>query len=162
MLGDSRVGTRAGGEFTPRHGPARKRRRKPRRDVPLDGGTTTTLVEDAYLADFTVDGTNVYFSELGSNPGSIQQISVGGGAIKPFATDVVGAVLVNEAAHVYWNDPRSATVFRLPKAGGAGTTPVGFQLASATDQTLALDGLSVDSNGLYCSEAQAGNIDVFF
>ncbi len=130
--------------------------------VPLDGGTTTTLVEYAYLADFTVDGTNVYFSELGSNPGSIQQISVGGGAIKPFATDVVGAVLVNDAAHVYWNDPRSATVFQLPKAGGAGTTPVGFQLASATDPTLALDGLSVDANGLYCSEAQAGNIDVFF
>lgn len=128
--------------------------------VPLNGGTTTTLVEYAYLADFTVDGTNVYFSELSSN--SIQQISVGGGAIKSFATDAVGAVLVNDAAHVYWNDPRTATVFQLPKAGGAGTTPVGFQLASATDPTLALDGLSVDSNGLYCSEAQAGNIDVFF
>jgi Carboxypeptidase regulatory-like domain len=130
--------------------------------VPLNGGTTTTLVDYAYLADFTVDGTNVYFSELGSNPGSIQQISVGGGAMTSFATDVVGAVLANDAAHVYWNDPRSAMVFQLPKAAGAGTNPVGFQLASATDPTLALDGLSVDANGLYCSEAQAGNIDVFF
>jgi hypothetical protein len=130
--------------------------------VPLNGGTATTLVDYAYLADFTVDGTNVYFSELGSNPGSIQQIPIGGGAITPLVSDVVGAVLVNDAAHLYWIDPRSAVVLQFPKVGGTATTLLAFQLGSATDPRLALDGLSVDSNGLYCSEAQAGNIDLFF
>ncbi|HEY2675672.1 MAG TPA: carboxypeptidase-like regulatory domain-containing protein [Steroidobacteraceae bacterium] len=129
--------------------------------APLNGGATATLVDYAYLADFTVDGTNVYFSEL-SNPGTIQQLPVGGGAIMPFAGGVVGVIIAHDAEHIYWNDPRTATVLQLPKAGAASATPVVFQLASATDPQLALDGLSVDSNGLYCSEAQAGNIDVFF
>jgi hypothetical protein len=130
--------------------------------VPLDGGTATTLVDYAFLADFTVDGTNVYFSELGSNPGSIQQIPVGGGTITPLVSNVFGSVLVNDAAHVYWMDPRSAWVLQFPKAGSASATPVTFQLGSATDPRLALDGLSVDSEGLYCIEVQAGDIDVFF
>jgi hypothetical protein len=130
--------------------------------VPLNGGTATTLVDYAYLEDFTVDGTTVYFLELGSNPGSIQQIPVGGGSVTPLVTNVAGTVLVTDAAHVYWIDPRSATVLQFPKAGGTSTIPVAFQLGSATDPLLALDGLSVDANGLYCSEAQAGNIDLFF
>jgi hypothetical protein len=130
--------------------------------APLNGGPTTILVDYAFLADFTVDGINVYFSELGSNPGSIQQIPVTGGAITPFVSNAVGVVLANDATHVYWNDPRSAQVMQLPKAGGSSANPVVFQLASATDPQLALDGLSVDASGLYCSEAQAGNIDVFF
>jgi hypothetical protein len=130
--------------------------------VPLNGGTATTLVDYAYVADFTVDGTNVYFMELGSTAGSIQQIPVGGGTITPLVSGVVGTVLVNDTAHVYWINPRDATVLQFPKTGGASTTPVAFPLASATDPLLALDGLWVDSNGLYCIEAQAGNIDVFF
>ena len=130
--------------------------------VPLNGGTTTTLVDYAYLADFTVDGTNVYFLELGSNPGSIRQIPVGGGTIMPLVSNAAGTVLVNDAAHVYWIDPRYATVLQFPKAGGTSTNMVTFQLGSATDPLLALDGLAVDSNGLYSIEAQAGTLDVFF
>jgi hypothetical protein len=130
--------------------------------VPLNGGTTTTLVDYAYLADFTVDGTNVYFLELGSNPGSIRQIPVGGGNITQLVSNVFGTVLVNDTAHVYWIDPRYATILQFPKAGGTSTNSITFQLGSATDPLLALDGLSVDANGLYCIETQAGNIDVFF
>jgi hypothetical protein len=129
--------------------------------VPLNGGTATTLVDYAYVSDFTVDGTNVYFSELIKGSESIQQIPVGGGTITPLVSGVA-TVLANDAAHVYWIDPRDATVLQFPKAGGTSTTPVAFPLGSATDPLLALDGLSVDSNGLYCLEAQAGNIDVFF
>jgi hypothetical protein len=130
--------------------------------VPLNGGTATTLVDYAYLADFTVDGKNVYFLELGSTAGSIQQVPVGGGTITPLLSGVVGTVLVNDAAHLYWIDPSSAAVLQFPKTGAASTTTLAFPLGSTTDPLLALDGLSVDSNGLYCIEAQAGNIDVFF
>jgi hypothetical protein len=129
--------------------------------VPLDGGTATTLVDYEYVSDFTVDGTNVYFSELIKSSEAIQQIPVGGGTITPLVSGVA-TVLVNDATHVYWIDPRYATVLQFPKAGGTSTNPVAFQLGSATDPLFALDGLSVDSNGLYCVEAQAGNIDVFF
>ena len=129
--------------------------------VPLNGGTPMTLVDYAYLEDFTVDGTNVYFSELINHSEAILQIPVGGGTITQLVTGVA-TVLVNDAAHVYWIDPRYATLLQFPKAGGTSATPVVFQLGSATDPLLALDGLSVDASGLYCSEAQAGNIDVFF
>jgi hypothetical protein len=130
--------------------------------VPLNGGTTTTLVDYAYLADFTVDGTNLYFIELGSTAGSIQQMPVAGGTLTPLLTGALGTVLVNDAAHLYWIDPLAPAVVQFPKSGGTSASRVLFPLGSATDPTLALDGLSVDSGGLYCIEAQAGTIDVFF
>ncbi len=98
-------------------------------------------------ADFTIDGTHVYFSEL--NPGSIQQMPIAGGTPTPLAPGALGTVLVNDTAHLYWIDPALAQVLQFPKSGGASTNPVAFPLASATDPSLALDCLAVDSNGLY-------------
>jgi hypothetical protein len=97
------------------------------RKVPIAGGAVRTLVDFAYLADFAVDGTNVYFSELGSNPGSIRQLSVNGGPITMVTGNVIAEVLAFDALNLYWLDPSTTPggIWSIPKTGGAaGSTSI--------------------------------------
>ena len=128
------------------------------RKVPIAGGSVTPLVDYAYLRDFVVDGTNVYFSEAGSNPGSIRQIPVSGNASTTFATNVLGWVMAQDAANLYWMDPSPHTggIFRLPKAGGSQTTLVPGPVA--TNVLVEADAIAVTPTALYWSESLVGAI----
>ena len=63
------------------------------RKVPVGGGSTTTLVDVAYLRDFAVDGMDVYYSELSSSVGSLRKVSVNGGAVSTVAINARAWVL---------------------------------------------------------------------
>jgi hypothetical protein len=128
------------------------------RTVPTAGGIASTLVDFAFLADFATDGVNVYFSELGSNPGSIRKVPVEGGPITTVITDVVGEVLATDAQDVYWLDPSDAVggIYRVGKAGGpAGSATRLFLGPLATDPLLLREGLGVSNNIVFWSEALA-------
>ncbi len=94
------------------------------RKVPIAGGPITTVVDYAYLRDFTIDANNVYFSELGSNPGSIQKTPLNGGTVTPVATDVSAWVMTNDASNLYWIDPKNLTIDEISKAPGTATSQV--------------------------------------
>jgi hypothetical protein len=128
--------------------------------VPIAGGAVTTLVDFAYLADFTVDGTNVYFSELGSNPGSIRQVPVNGGPVAVLTGNVTAEVLAVDATNLYWVDPsRSGGIWSIAKSGGpAGAATLLALGPLATDPLLAYEGLVVNQNTLVWSETLANAI----
>lgn len=70
------------------------------RRVPVNGGLVTTLVDQAFMADFTVDAVNVYFSEF--ETGSVRRLPVGGGATSLVASNVFAWVMINDADNLYW------------------------------------------------------------
>lgn len=123
--------------------------------VPLNGGAVTTLIDQAFLADFTVDGVSLYFSEFSGL--TIQRMSIDGGATSTVATSVAPLVLTNDADNLYWLDFQYDTVGTISKAGGT-TNASMLPIDIAMDPFLALDGLLVTSEGLYFSEAQTGSI----
>jgi hypothetical protein len=87
--------------------------------VPINGGAVTTLVDIAFLADFTVDGVDVYFSELQSP--TIQKTSIDGGPLTLVAEgSAAPLVLINDANNPYWIDLQFDTIGRISKAPGYG------------------------------------------
>ena len=131
------------------------------RKVPIDGGDTTTLVDFAFLRDFTVDGTNVYYSELGTNPGSIQKISTNGGPITTVVTNVVAWVLANDENNIYWIDPGlNGGIGIISKTEQQGGAFDGVLLGGAvfTDPLLAAEGITVEQGNIYWTETLGGDI----
>jgi hypothetical protein len=129
--------------------------------VPINGDVTTTLVDFAYLRDFTVDGTNVYFSELGTNPGSIQKISANGGPITTVKTNIVAWVLANDGNNIYWIDPGlDGGIGVISKAEQQGGAFDGVLLGGAvfTDPFLAAEGITVEQGNIYWTETLGGDI----
>ena len=122
------------------------------RKVPLSGGAATTVVDYAYLRDFTVDGGNVYFSELGG--GTLQKIGTGGGATTLVTSNVSPSVLVSAMGRLFWLDPKGLGVAFVSETGG---TPVSMGCA-LSDPTLVTDALAIDPNGAYCAAGQFGFI----
>ncbi len=127
--------------------------------VPIGGGSVTTLVDQPYLRDFTVDATDVYFSDVGT----IQKIPIAGGPITPVATGVTVWVLANDATRLFWIDPNYATIGGISKTpgtppGGAFSLPITLQM----DPMTAAEALVVDQGGLFCTETPAGDIDFFY
>ena len=125
--------------------------------VPISGGSVTTLVDYPYLADFSVDGSNVYFSELASNAGSIRKVSLSGGVVSSPMTTRPAWVLANDASRLYWIDERYGMVGLMSKTGDIETAPTFIPGALQLDWR-ALEGLFVDSSGLYVTETHTGNI----
>lgn len=133
--------------------------------VAIGGGAVTTLVDLPYLVDFTIDATNVYFSELGSNPGAVQKVPINGGAASTVATNVVAWVLSNDANHLYWLDPRPnfASIAWISKAVGTPTSAaIGIPILLSMDPFIATDALVADPSGLYFTETQTGSIYSMF
>jgi hypothetical protein len=131
------------------------------RKVPIDGGDTTTLVDFAFLRDFTVDGTDVYYSELGTNPGSIQKISTSGGPITTVVTNVVAWVLANDENNIYWIDPGlNGGIGIISKTEQQGGAFDGALLGGAvfTDPFLAAEGITVEQGNIYWTETLGGDI----
>jgi Carboxypeptidase regulatory-like domain len=131
--------------------------------VPVDGGATTTLADFPYLRDFTVDGENVYFSELGSNPGSILKTSLDGGPITTVVTNVIPWVLVNDTHYLYWYDPRSqggsGGIEEIAKKGQEGVAEAAHLTGPlATDPMTAAEGIVVEQGSLYWTESLSGDI----
>ncbi len=128
--------------------------------VPLNGGAITTLVDQAYLADFTVDGVNLYFSEFEGIP-SIQKVSTSGGAPSIIAEDVAALVLANDSNNLYWHEfgTGSDSIGTISKTGSDDRAetwliPVDIDINPFT----ALEGLLVSDEGIYFSETQTGSI----
>jgi len=123
--------------------------------VPVGGGSTTTLVDVGYLRDFTVDGTDVYYSELSSPIPYLRKVSVNGGAVSTVATNVVPWVLASDDANLYWVDP-SAGIGTVPKRGGTASFLVPYPLE--TDVFLATEALLVTPDAAYWTESVSGDI----
>ena len=131
--------------------------------VPIDGGATTTPLDSAYLQDFTVDGTDIYFATKGSGA-SIMKTSVNGGPITPVASGFRARVLANDANNIYWiywDDYGSAEIIQeIAKAGesaGAEVSNLARPITSAST-TYSLEGIAVGPERLYWTETLQGNI----
>ncbi len=127
--------------------------------VPIGGGSVTTLVDYAYFADFTVKGPTIYFSELGTNPGSIRSVPVAGGPSTSVVADVVAEVLTSDATDVYWIDPRrigGGGIGALSRANTLGSLLLASPLV--TDPTQELEGIATGPGGLYFTDTVLGSI----
>jgi Carboxypeptidase regulatory-like domain len=126
------------------------------RKVPLAGGTAATVVDFPKLRDFTVDGGDVYFSELQTN--TVQKVSTTGGSATAVVTGVSAWVLTHNAQRLFWLGDGQAGVAFAPEAGGM---PV--QMGGAASQpSVITDALAVDAHAAYSVGGQAGVIDSSF
>jgi len=123
------------------------------RKVPLSGGAATTVVDYPKLRDFTVDGGNLYFSELGG--GTLQKIGIDGGSATLVASGVSPWVLLSDSGRLFWLEPKGLGVSFVSEAGGT-PVPMGGVLS---DPTLVTDAFAIDQNGVYLAEGQAESID---
>ena len=122
--------------------------------VPIEGGAMATVVDYPNLRDFTVDGDNLYFSELGS--GTIQKISTDGGPLT-LVGSAEGSVLTSAAGRLYWLDPHAGGVGIASEGSGM---PLLFAFGLDTaDPTVATEAVAIGPNGIYCTEGHAGRID---
>lgn len=125
------------------------------RAVPVNGGSVTTLIDQDYMVDFTVDGVHVYFSEFATN--SIRRLPVGGGAGTLVASDVYAWVLENDAENLYWLDLQRANPGGMAKSDGPADW-INFPIGIEMDPLLAFEGLLIGPTGFYVSETQTGSI----
>jgi len=125
--------------------------------APIGGGIETTLIDEAFVADFTVDGEDVYYSEfLGP---SIRKLPVAGGSSALVADGVKGMVMANDDNRVYWLDWQYDTVGFISKASG--TDPGDATLVPALlvmDPNLVFDNLAIDASSIVLSESQTGSL----
>jgi hypothetical protein len=126
------------------------------RKVPVDGGTVSTLVDQPFMVDFTVDDINVYFSEF-ENIGSIRRLSVNGGASLEVASDVYAWVMANDAENLYWLDLQGGSPGGMEKTAGP-TDWVTIPIDVLMDPFLAFEAVLIDQTGFYISETQTGSI----
>jgi len=126
------------------------------RKVPVNGGAVTTLVDQAFMADFTVDDIYVYFSEF-ENTGSIRKLSVNGGASVEVASDVYAWVMANDAENLYWLDLQRGSPAGMEKTSGP-TDWVTIPIDVFMDPFLVFEAVLVDQLGFYVSETQTGSI----
>ena len=124
--------------------------------VPIDGGATTTLVGPVHLHDFTVDGTDIYFSDVGS----VKKTSVDGGPIVTVASGVSAWVLANDVNNIYWVDQGSGGVIgQIAKAGeSAGAEVAILNRPITTAPEYFMEGIGVGPERLYWTEGLLGNI----
>jgi len=131
------------------------------KNVPVNGGAITTVIDHSFVTDFAVDGANVYISELGSD--SIQKTPVGGGAITPVAIGIAPWMLLNDANDLYWLDLQFNTIGRISKAPGTPTSNAFmFPIELAMDPFIAFESLFIDESAIYVTETQTGSIHSIF
>jgi hypothetical protein len=125
--------------------------------APIGGGSETTLIDEPYVADFTVDGVNVFYSEFAGS--TIQKLPVGGGSPTLVADSVRAMVMTNDANRIYWLDWQYDTVGFISKADGTDPSDVTFVPALLEmDPTLVFDNLTVDTGSILLSESQTGSL----
>ena len=130
--------------------------------VPIDGGVVTTVVDQPYLADFAVDGQELYFSEF-EGIGSILRTPVEGGAQTPVADNVFAWVLADGGTDLYWLDVFEESIARISKSPGTPTDAAEFLPVELTmDPMRAFESLAVDENGIYCTESLSGSVLAIF
>jgi hypothetical protein len=113
------------------------------------------VVDFAYLQDFTVDGTYIYFSDGGSG-GSIMKTSVDGGPITTVASGVGAWVLANDANNIYW---AGGVIGQIAKAGESAGAEVAILTGPlTTDPRYFMEGIAVGPGRLYWTETLLGNI----
>lgn len=124
--------------------------------LPKGGGVPVTLADQlANPHSIAVAGGFVYWTNQGdgtSNTGSVQRISVDGGAatITTFADhQPLPSTVAVDASHVYWTDPVAATVMRAPLAGGPAVPVVVGESGPF--------GLAISSSCLYFGDFAGGN-----
>ena len=130
--------------------------------VPVDGGTVTTVVDQPYLADFAIDGQDLYFSEF-EGSGSILRTPAGGGTQTPVADDVFAGVLADGGDHLYWIDFQLGSLARISKSPGTPTDAAQYwAIELVMDPLLAFESLTVAESGIYCTESQSGSVLAMF
>lgn len=95
-------------------------------EMPLGGGTISTLAPAASATDIAADGTNVYFTN-GSALGAIMKVAVTGGQPVTLATQQPSPFgIATDGQDVYWASfgfvSASGFVAKVPIAGGTVTT----------------------------------------
>jgi hypothetical protein len=116
--------------------------------LPVGGGRPTTIAMTTYGAGIAVAGGDVYWSSLGTGPGTtgtILRTALGGGATATVASGLSSPWAIAVAGDsVYWVDAVGTSVgavLRAPLAGGGVTT-----LASGQSSTA---GIAVDGESVY-------------
>lgn len=125
------------------------------RAVPVSGGMVSTLVDQAFMVDFTVDDVSVYFSECETN--AVRKVPVGGGAVSLVASDVQAWVMTNDSENLYWLDLQQGSAGGMEKTAG----PAEWLLIPPEvpmDPFLAFEALFIDQTGFYVSETWTGTI----
>jgi len=125
--------------------------------VPVSGGDVRTLVDVPYLEDFAVDGTRLYYAELGTNPGSIETVPLAGGSPSLVASNVAVDVLAQDDRNVYWLDFSSSSgIYAIAKNGANGSQTRLFPGPLDTDPSLEHDALLVVPGTVFFSQAADG------
>jgi hypothetical protein len=125
--------------------------------VPKGGGDVINLAQfvDGALASLVVDNSSVYWTA--SDTGTIQQVSINGGAVTTLASGLNQPMRVAvDATHVYWTENAggiagAGAVRSVPVAGGTVTT-----LASALNSPYAI---VADGSSIYWTELGTNGTD---
>ena len=115
--------------------------------VSAAGGATQVVASGLpWVADFVVDGANIYYME--TDTGLLKRIPAGGGAATTIASGLrlsfIG--LAVDATHVYWID--QLAIHRVPKTGQESQT-----LASRTGRDVYVAGaIALDATSVYWTD----------
>lgn len=130
-------------------------------DIPIGGGTTTTLALDAYwgqtlVTDLTVDATSAYWLYASGAGTNVVKAPLAGGAEVTIGTRTPSdqpASIAVDARNVYWTESGtgfspSGTILSIPVGGGTPTT-VAVQQAYP-------NGIVVDATSVYWANEGQG------
>ncbi len=124
--------------------------------VGVNGGVVETVIDHPYLADFAADDSFVYFSD-GSSALAIRKVPVAGGTPSLVANNAAAWVMTQYGSRLYWVDLVTDTVGSIDKSADGGS-PTFIPGGLLLEPSLAFEGLTVDSSGLYVTETQTGTI----
>jgi hypothetical protein len=117
-------------------------------EVPLDGGTITTLASSNNAGDLAIDDTTAYWAASGS--GTIMKVALDGGPpVTVFGAPGPFGVAVDSTS-VYWTASSAVPsgVFSMPLSGGVSPTTLASENAT---------GIAVDGTGVYWTDYGTGN-----
>jgi hypothetical protein len=98
-----------------------------------------------------VDAQSLYFTSDGFPSGSVQKMSLSGGAVTTLVSGVATPQgIAVDATFVYWASEYGNTISRIPIGGGAPTT----LLSGVTDAM----GVAVDASAIYFSTIDTGSV----
>lgn len=121
------------------------------RQVPLAGGSTSTLWSGGTPEGVVADAAWVYFTNAAMT-GTVSKVPIGGGTATPLSSPAQGGSgpqgIALDAGNVYWTE--NGTVMKASKSGGAPVT-----IASGQGNPLAI---AVDANNVYWTNYSGGEV----
>jgi hypothetical protein len=130
------------------------------RRLPKTGGTAETIADQEYMSDFTVDGTDVYFTDrinLGPDHPAMLRTSRDGGDATRFASSDPW-ILANNSQSVFWAS-ESGFIGKISKSA---VDPMDWFYLPIDemwfDQIIAFEGLLATEDGVYYTDVRNGFI----